>query len=86
MQDKLVQKDDDYHMVSNETFLNHLYCLETEDRQERAKKQKLKESFEKKGNFMAAEAVEIAGHIPKKDEKHKCIASKKDSSKKTRKP
>jgi hypothetical protein len=46
MQDKLDQtKDEDYCMVSNETFLvdYYLYHLETEDRQERAEKQKLKE-------------------------------------------
>jgi hypothetical protein len=49
MQDKLDQKDDDYRMVSNETFLDYLYRLKIEDRQERADKQRLKESLEKKG-------------------------------------
>jgi hypothetical protein len=38
MQDKLDQKDEDYRMVSNEAFLDYLYLLETEDRQERAEK------------------------------------------------
>jgi hypothetical protein len=51
MQDKLDQKDEDYRMVDNETFLNYLYRLETEDKQERAEKQRLKESLlEKKEN------------------------------------
>jgi hypothetical protein len=68
MQDKLDQKDKDYHMVSNETFLDYLYHLEMEDKQERAEKQRLKESLKKKGNFKAAEAVET-GRIPKKDGK-----------------
>jgi hypothetical protein len=31
MQDKLDQKDEDYRMVSVETFLDYLYRLETED-------------------------------------------------------
>jgi hypothetical protein len=66
MQDKLDQKDKNYCMVSDEIVLNYLYCLETEDRQERAKKQRLKESFEKKGNLKAAEPVKTGGHIPKK--------------------
>jgi hypothetical protein len=55
-----------------------------EDRQQRAETQRLKESFEKKGNCKAAEAVET-GHIPKKDKKCKSDASKNDSSKKIRK-
>ena len=55
-------------MVSNETFLDYLYHLEMEDKQERAEKQRLKESLKKKGNFKAAEAVET-GRIPKKDGK-----------------
>jgi hypothetical protein len=38
MQDKVDQKDEDYHMVSNETFLDYLYHLEIEDRQERVDK------------------------------------------------
>jgi hypothetical protein len=46
MQDKLDQKDKDYHMVSNETFLDYLYHLEIDNRQERAEKQRLKESSE----------------------------------------
>jgi hypothetical protein len=59
MQDKLDQKDEDYRMVDNETFLDYLYRLEMEDdRQERAEKQRLKESLERKGNLKAAEAVE----------------------------
>jgi hypothetical protein len=66
MQDKLDQKDEDYRMVSIETFLDYLYRIETEDKQERAEKQRLKDSLEKKGNFKAAEAVE-SGKIPKKD-------------------
>jgi hypothetical protein len=84
MQDKLDQKDEDYHMGSNETFLGYLYHLEIEDRQERAEKQRLKESFEKKGNLKAAEAVET-GRIPKKDKKHQSDASEKGSSKKAKK-
>jgi hypothetical protein len=55
-------------MVSIETFLDYLYRLETEDKQERAEKQRLKDSLEKKGNFKAAEAVE-SGKIPKKDKR-----------------
>jgi hypothetical protein len=55
-------------MVSVETFLDYLYRLETEDKQERAEKQRLKDSLEKKGNFKAAEAVE-SGKIPKKDKR-----------------
>jgi hypothetical protein len=31
MQDKLDQKDEDYCMVSNKTFLDYLYRLEVED-------------------------------------------------------
>jgi hypothetical protein len=73
-QDKLDQKDEDYRMVSNETFLDYLYCLEVKDRQKRAKKQRLKESF----------AVET-GCILKKDKKHKSHASDKGSSKKAKK-
>jgi hypothetical protein len=84
MQDKLDQKDEDYRMVSNETFLDYLYRLEVEDRQERAEKQKLKESFEKKGNLKAAEAVET-GRILKKDKKRQSDASEKGSSKKAKK-
>jgi hypothetical protein len=64
-------------MVSNETFLDYLYHLEIEDRQERAVKQRLKESFKKKGNLKAAEAVETG-----------CCqsdASEKGSSKKAKK-
>jgi hypothetical protein len=76
MQDKLDQKDEDYRMVSNETFLNYLYRLEVEDRQERADKQRLKESFEKKRNLKAAEAVET-GRILKKDKKRQSDASEK---------
>jgi hypothetical protein len=71
-------------MVSNETFLDYLYRLELEDRQERAEKQRLKESLEKKGNLKAAEAVET-GRIPKKDKKHQSNASEKSSSKKAKK-
>jgi hypothetical protein len=41
-----------------------------EDKQERAKKQRLKESLKKKGNFKVAEAVKT-GCIPKKDSKCK---------------
>jgi hypothetical protein len=48
MQDKLDQKDKDYRMVSNETFLNYLYHLELEDRQERADKQRLKNPLKRK--------------------------------------
>jgi len=48
MQDKLDQKDKDYRMVSNEAFLDYLYRLEKEDKQERAEKERLKESLEKK--------------------------------------
>jgi hypothetical protein len=86
MQDKLDQKDEDYRMVSNETFLDYLYRLETEDKQERAEKQRLKESFEKKGNLKAAEAVET-GRIPKKDKKRQSDASEKSakSNKKAKK-
>jgi hypothetical protein len=40
MQDKLDQKDENYRMVSNETFLDYLYHLKLEDRQERANKQR----------------------------------------------
>jgi hypothetical protein len=76
MQDKLDQMDEDCGMVENENFLDYLYRLETEDRQERAEKQRLKESLEKKGNFKAAEAVET-GHIPKKDKKRQSDASEK---------
>jgi hypothetical protein len=85
MQDKHNQKDKDYHMVSNETFLDYLYLLKVlEDRQERAKKQRLKESLEKKGDLKAVEAVET-GHIPKKDKKkhhQRSNASEKSISKK----
>jgi hypothetical protein len=84
MQDKLDQKDEDYRMVSNETFLDYLYRLEIEDQQERAEKQRLRESLEKKGNLKAAEAVE-SGRIPKKDKKRKSDASEKGSSKKAKK-
>jgi hypothetical protein len=84
MQDKLDQKDDDYRMVSNETFLVYLLCLEIENRQERADKQRLKESLVKKGNLKAAEAVE-SGRIPKKDKKHKSDASEKSIFKKAKK-
>jgi hypothetical protein len=38
-QDKVDQKNDDYCMVSNETFLDCLYCLlVTDNRQKRAEK------------------------------------------------
>jgi hypothetical protein len=84
MQDKLDPKEDDYRMVSNETFLDYLCRLEIEDRQERADKQRLKESLKKKGNLKAAEAVET-GHIPKKDKKRQSNASEKSSSKKAKK-
>jgi hypothetical protein len=84
MQDKLDQKDEDYCMVSNETFLDYLYHLKVEDRQERAEKQRLKESFEKKGNLKAAEAVKT-GCILKKDKKHQSNASDKGSSKEAKK-
>ena len=46
MQDMLDQKDEDYRMVSNETILDYLYRLEMEDKQERAEKERLKESLE----------------------------------------
>jgi hypothetical protein len=69
MQDKLDQKDEDYRMVvSVETFLDYLHRLDAEDKQERAKKQRLRDSLEKKGNFKAAEMVE-SGKIPKKDKR-----------------
>ena len=84
MQDKLDQKDEDYRMVSNETFLDYLYRLETEDKQEKAEKQRLRESLEKKGNLKAAEAVET-GRIPKKDKKRKSDASENSQSKKPKK-
>jgi hypothetical protein len=84
MQDKLDQKDEDYHMVCNEAFLDYLYRLEIEDRQERADKQRLKESLKKKGNLKAAEAVE-SGCIPKKDKKRQSDASERSSSKKAKK-
>ena len=71
-------------MVSIETFLDYLYRLETEDKQERAEKQRLKESLEKKGNLKAAEAVKT-GRIPKKDKKHKSDASDNNPSKKPKK-
>jgi hypothetical protein len=83
-QDKLDQKDKDYRMVRNETFLDYLYHLETEDRQERAEKQRLKESLEKEGNHKTAEAVET-GRIPKKDRKCQSNSSEKERSKKAKK-
>eukprot|EP00557_Chaetoceros_sp_GSL56_P012168 CAMPEP_0176484630 /NCGR_PEP_ID=MMETSP0200_2-20121128/4560_1 /TAXON_ID=947934 /ORGANISM="Chaetoceros sp., Strain GSL56" /LENGTH=472 /DNA_ID=CAMNT_0017881123 /DNA_START=218 /DNA_END=1637 /DNA_ORIENTATION=- len=100
MQDKLDQKDEDYRMVSTETFLDYLYRLETEDKQERAEKQRLKESLEKKGNHKAAEAVDPglekkgnhkaaeaveSGRIPKKDKKRKSDASSASSNNQQRK-
>jgi hypothetical protein len=84
MQDKLDQKDENYLMVSNENFFDYLYHIEIEDRrQERAEKQKLKESLEKKGKFKAAEAVE-SGRIPKKDKNCQSDPSNKGSSKKAK--
>jgi hypothetical protein len=45
----LIKRNEDYCMVSNETFLNYYHnYLETENRQERAKNQWLKESFERR--------------------------------------
>jgi hypothetical protein len=84
MQDKLDPKDEDHHMVANMILLDYLYHLETEGKQERAKKQRLNDSLEKKGNLKATEAVET-GCILKKDKKHKGNASEKDSSKKSKK-
>ena len=48
IQDKLDHKDKDYCMVMTETFLNYLYQLEAEDKQERGNKQRLNESLEKR--------------------------------------
>mmetsp|Transcript_17197 Transcript_17197/g.32552 ORF Transcript_17197/g.32552 Transcript_17197/m.32552 type:complete len:470 (+) Transcript_17197:1371-2780(+) len=83
MQEKLDQKDEDYRQVSTETFLDYLHRLETEDKQERAEKQRLKESFEKKGNLKAAEAVET-GKIPRKDKKRKSDDSSGSKTKKSK--
>jgi hypothetical protein len=70
-------------MVSNETFLDYLHHLEMEDKRERAEKQRLNESLEKKGNLKAVEAVET-DHILKKDKKCQSNATDKGSSKKAK--
>jgi len=65
IQDKLDHKDKDYCMVMTETFLNYLYQLEAEDKQERGNKQRLNESLEKRATWRLLKPPSL-GEFPRR--------------------